>query len=416
MKKIVLFVMSLALFSCKKEEKKEVEKVVKEEIKTPEIHKELYGIYTGDFFMEDSQKNIDQYPNADFEYKKLSIKLNKITKDSVYGYSVVNGNQRKFRGVFNENSSKFILNEEGKSKSDGKFELILKKDSLSGTWLAYQPKNVKSPEKKVLLKRREFAYNPNFMLKKDEIAEMDYENPVDWEEGKVKKQSYTDDEGKIQYYENTVYRSATDAVYKINASKEKLTEKRIKNLRKLDLEIIKNAIYRSIFIDVIARVLNEILIRCERNANDLGNRIENYLIRLDGAKNRTSFIECCVNSFISDIVSASTIRSNNKLSKIARTIFCYAKSYQLKRLLSITIKSTLVQSLCHRRICIKQHGNHGVLLIRINSCIRRLFLSEGIESTQSLEVSTIANALSSSTTAVQYSILNQILDGITIRC
>ena len=34
MKKIVLFVMSLALFSCKKEEKKEVEKVVKEEIKT----------------------------------------------------------------------------------------------------------------------------------------------------------------------------------------------------------------------------------------------------------------------------------------------------------------------------------------------------------------------------------------------
>jgi hypothetical protein len=80
MKKIVLFVMSLALFSCKKEEKKQVEKVVKEEIKTPEIHKELYGIYTGDFFMEDSQKNIDQYPNADFEYKKISIKLTKITK------------------------------------------------------------------------------------------------------------------------------------------------------------------------------------------------------------------------------------------------------------------------------------------------------------------------------------------------
>ena len=31
MKKIVLFVMSLALFSCKKEEKKEKKKVVKEE-------------------------------------------------------------------------------------------------------------------------------------------------------------------------------------------------------------------------------------------------------------------------------------------------------------------------------------------------------------------------------------------------
>ena len=243
MKKIVLFVMSLALFSCKKEEKKEVEKVVKEEIKTPEIHKELYGIYTGDFFMEDSQKNIDQYPNADFEYKKISIKLTKITKDSVYGYNVVNGNQRKLRGFFNENSSKFILDEDGNAKSDGRFELVLKKDSLSGTWLAYQKQNVKSPEKKVLLKRREFAYNPNFMLEKSQIAEMDYENPVDWEQGKTKINSYVDDEGNTQTYEDTVYRSATDAVYKINASKEKLTEKRIKNLRRLDLEIIKNAIY-----------------------------------------------------------------------------------------------------------------------------------------------------------------------------
>ena len=56
MKKIVLFVMSLALFSCKKEEKKEVEKVVKEEIKTPEIHKELYGIYIGDFLWKTLKK------------------------------------------------------------------------------------------------------------------------------------------------------------------------------------------------------------------------------------------------------------------------------------------------------------------------------------------------------------------------
>ena len=244
MKKIVLIVMSLALFSCKKEEKKEQEKVVKKETVIPEIHKELYGIYTGDFFMEDSDKNLNKYGDAaDFSTKMLSIKLTKITKDSVYGYSVVNGNQSRFRGIFDEKFSKFILNEEGKSKSDGKFELVLKKDSLRGTWLAFQPKNVKSPEKKVLLKKREFAYNPNFMMKKENTEDFGDENPVDWEEGKVKKQSYTDDEGKTQYYENTVYRSATDAVYKINASKEKLTEKQVKNLRKLDLEIIKNAIY-----------------------------------------------------------------------------------------------------------------------------------------------------------------------------
>lgn len=244
MKKVVLIVISFALFSCKKEETKKTETVTQKEIEIPEIHRELYGIYTGDFFMEDSDKNLNKYGDAaDFSTKMLSLKLTKITKDSVYGYSVVNGNQRKFRGIFDEKLSKFILNEDGKEKSDGKFELVLKKDSLSGTWLAYQPKNVKSPEKKVLLKRREFTYNPNFMLKKENTEDFGDENPVDWEEGKVKKESYKDEDGKTQYYETTAYRSASDAVYKINASKEKLTEKQIKNLRKLDLEILKNAIY-----------------------------------------------------------------------------------------------------------------------------------------------------------------------------
>ena len=55
--------------------------------------------------------------------------------------------------------------------------------------------------------------------------------PVDWEEGNKEIRIQT--MRQQQTYENTVYRSATDAVYKINASKEKLTEKRIKNLRKL---------------------------------------------------------------------------------------------------------------------------------------------------------------------------------------
>lgn len=38
-------------------------------------------------------------------------------------------------------------------------------------------------------------------------------------------------------------RIASDAVFKINASKQKLSEKDLKNLRKLDLEIIKNSVF-----------------------------------------------------------------------------------------------------------------------------------------------------------------------------
>lgn len=47
----------------------------------------------------------------------------------------------------------------------------------------------------------------------------------------------------MQTYTQQVYRSASDDVYKINSSTQKLTEKQLKNLRKLDLEILRNTIF-----------------------------------------------------------------------------------------------------------------------------------------------------------------------------
>lgn len=240
----MILVASLAWFlvSCKKEAEtantdKDSLAVKKEAVVEQEFHKELYGIYTGSFtgiekVRED--ENQDFYENE--VTKRLSLKINRITKDSVYGQSIVNGNQRPFRGVFNENNASFILDEPGNDKTDGRFEVSVKADSLTGKWIAFNKSAVKIPTKNLKLIKKDFVYNPNLMI--DPNTDL-----VDWTNPKEFAQKYTDDNGKEVKYMSEKNRIASDAVFTINASKQKLTEKELKNLRKLDLEIIKNSVF-----------------------------------------------------------------------------------------------------------------------------------------------------------------------------
>ncbi|WP_294286928.1 YARHG domain-containing protein [uncultured Chryseobacterium sp.] len=242
LKFVPAFSLVLALASCKKESKATAlsqnnSSAKKDTAVAPEVHKEYYGIYMGDFAGKEMiTPEIGEAYEGDV-YKRLSLKINRITKDSVYGQSIVNGNQRPFRGVFNETTKSFILDEPGNDKSDGRFEVKLNNDSLTGKWSAFNTSAVKSPHKILKLAKKEFAYNPNFMLSENSDL-IDWENPKDFAE------KYTDEEtGKTETYMESKNRIASDAVFKINASTQKLTEKDLKNLRKLDLEIIKNAVF-----------------------------------------------------------------------------------------------------------------------------------------------------------------------------
>ncbi|MGG7552286.1 YARHG domain-containing protein [Chryseobacterium arthrosphaerae] len=235
--------LTVALIGCKKDGKtnesgKDSLTAKKDSVVIPEVHQEYYGIYTGDF--AGMEKAVDEYDGSEYDvdmYKKISLKINRITKDSVYGQSIVNGNQRPFRGVFNESSKSFVLDEPGNDKTDGRFEVKLNGDSLTGKWNAFNKSAVKSPLKTLKLTKKEFVYNPNFMLDKDS-------NLVDWSNPKDFVEKYTDtDTGKTESYTTSKNRVASEAVFKLNASKQKLTEKDLKNLRKLDLEIIKNSVF-----------------------------------------------------------------------------------------------------------------------------------------------------------------------------
>lgn len=236
---ITLF--TISLISCKKEaadESKPKDLTAKKDSATvTETHQEYYGIYMGDFA---GKEKIVPEIGEEYEgevYKRIALKINRITRDSVYGQSIVNGNQRPFRGVFNETTKSFVLDEPGNDKTDGRFEVKLTNDSLTGKWNAFNKTAVKAPLKTLKLVKKVFVYNPNFML--DENSDL-----IDWENPKDFVEKYIDEEtGKTETYTESKNRIASDAVFKINASKQKLTEKDIKNLRKLDLQIIKNSVF-----------------------------------------------------------------------------------------------------------------------------------------------------------------------------
>jgi hypothetical protein len=241
LKLTLISLFTITLIGCKKEtitsnSSKDSLTVKKDSVVVPEIHKEYYGIYMGDFAGKEmiTSEDGDQYEGD--VYKKIALKINRITKDSVYGQSIVNGNQRPFRGVFNESTQSFVLDEPGNDKTDGRFEVKLNSDSLTGDWNAFKKSAVKAPHKTLKLIKKEFVYNPNFML--DENSDL-----IDWENPKNFVEKYTYEDGNTETYTASKNRIASDAVFKINASKQKLAEKDLKNLRKLDMEIIKNAVF-----------------------------------------------------------------------------------------------------------------------------------------------------------------------------
>lgn len=242
LKLTLISLFTISLVSCKKDGKTTDSSndsliTKKDTAITTEIHKEYYGIYMGEFAGKGMITSEDGEEYEGNIYKKIALKINRITNDSVYGQSIVEGNQRPFRGIFNENTKSFVLDEPGNDKTDGRFEVKLNNDSLTGNWNAFKKSAVKAPNKTLKLIKKEFVYNPNFMLNEDNDL-------IDWENPKNFVEKYTDEEtGKTEKYTTSKNRVASDAVFKINASKQKLTEKDLKNLRKLDMEIIKNSVF-----------------------------------------------------------------------------------------------------------------------------------------------------------------------------
>jgi hypothetical protein len=60
---------------------------------------------------------------------------------------------------------------------------------------------------------------------------------------KIDSVEYETEEGVTETYEEQVYRTASDVVTKLNSSTTLLKESDVKNLKKLELEILRNTIF-----------------------------------------------------------------------------------------------------------------------------------------------------------------------------
>ena len=229
MKKALALVLVILVISCKKE-KSEIATLTTNE----DLHTELYGNWVGDFVA----KVYDTTSN--FVYvNKINIVIKKIEGNKVFGQSIVAGNSRPITGEFRQvaDSLIFTMKEPGDKKDDGKFEFSIKNNVLNGTWFANNKKQAVT-QRTFNLKKQSFEYNPNLMLPEDEAYIDYYSEKID-----TIVETQTDSTSVPETYYQETYRSAGDVITKINSSTKKLTENDLKNLKKLELEILRNTIY-----------------------------------------------------------------------------------------------------------------------------------------------------------------------------
>jgi len=243
-KSILILLLFVTIFSCKEEKPVSLEAevndtIVEQQESSISDFDKKYGLWSGEFVADIfNEGNEGNYSFSN----RLTVVIQDIMDDKVTGYSISAGNIRPFIGEVKQTDSTryIVVKEPGDHKYDGvfKFNIADNNDSIFGEWISNR-KDLPVLSRTFNMKKKDFKYNPNNMLDKEQNGD-GYEDigVVDWINGREKIMEY---EG--EKYESYVNRAASDEIFHINASTRKLTEKELKNLRKLDLEIIRNSIY-----------------------------------------------------------------------------------------------------------------------------------------------------------------------------
>ena len=240
MRNLFYLLLPIIFFSCISKEKNTT-KDNADNVPVKEIRTDLYGSWVGDFTVleRDTSK-----PEKENYINKINIIIKKITETEVMGQSVVAGNNRPPSGTMTVtgNTVHFRLKEPGDDKNDGVFDFEIKGDTLLvGTWIANNTKK-EVTKRKFELYKKDFKYDPNVMLPEGE-SYIDYQNPKE-EQVTSSEDELEDSESKEAYsYVATVYRAASESILTINSSTKKLKESDLKNLKKIDLEILRNTIF-----------------------------------------------------------------------------------------------------------------------------------------------------------------------------
>jgi YARHG domain len=224
MKNISVFLLFFGFIACSDNKTASV-KTAKAKIKSlaiqnPVVKYGIEGFYTGSFeaIKFDESKNFNSS-------NKITISIDSLDDQLIYGHSIVAGNERPFSGSYSKANNKYTatIKEPGDDKYDGVFIMTLEAGSkkLQGIWSANDNK-LAVTERQYELEQKVFQYNPSL-----ELPEEIVEEPI--------ANTYNEETEKQE--------AITEDVLKLNASKKLLTEKDIQNMYRADLEVIRNAIY-----------------------------------------------------------------------------------------------------------------------------------------------------------------------------
>lgn len=179
----------------------------------------LLGSYVGFF----QAKVYDTDQNITWS-NKITVFLDSVQGEQLFGHSVVAGNVRPFSGTLRREGGQYVaaVREPGDDQYDGVFSMTIGADGqmIKGTWQAYKKLGVS--ERQYELKRRRFQYDPGLDLPED-AGWADLYN------------TYDERTGKAEFL--------TLDVTRYNASARLLKKEEVENLYKADLEVIRNAIY-----------------------------------------------------------------------------------------------------------------------------------------------------------------------------
>ncbi|MDI9309937.1 MAG: YARHG domain-containing protein [Limnohabitans sp.] len=257
MKLKYLFLLFLAL-GCKRAIKNEEQVITNQDLinfGAPDITKntnvitkaDLLGFWVGDFEADIPEAEAEKLSKRDSLYyfntvKRITFAIDKIEGHSIEGHSVLSGNIAKFKGTCSDQEDEFriVVDELGTSSTNGKFELYIQKNdtTLLGKWVADSKRAVPIHTRKLNLTKRFFKYDPEYELVnsfrnvlKSKMMEEEYED-VDSLGNPIK-----------DTYEEQAYFSTTEAIYKLNPSKEVFTNEQVENLAKADIYILRNLIF-----------------------------------------------------------------------------------------------------------------------------------------------------------------------------
>ncbi|MFP9098251.1 YARHG domain-containing protein [Flavobacterium sp. RHBU_24] len=162
------------------------------------------------------------------------LKIISIEKGKVLANATIDNKKMNISGVQQTKEGKFYLRlNKGYGKRESNvLELWQEGDNFEGTY--YEKSG--QPGSKVTFTHKVFKYDPTVMLANEYSI-------IDWDTSKQVTKSYTDEEGKKHTYKREGNRSTSRPLPALNGSTQKLTEEQLKNLRKMDLEVLRNTIY-----------------------------------------------------------------------------------------------------------------------------------------------------------------------------